>query len=147
MEQGTVLATDLRTYLDGLEKAKGDRRAALNSYNAARKAYDAAFRPIGGKADERALRSILDLCPNNSGYPRSYIFVCLTLLYYSPEALLGGKIPLVLAKGIAGVLGVKPPSIYIARNKVAFWLRTYPDFFKKVSRLFDSIPDAITKGG
>lgn len=130
---------DLNNYIDSLEKAKGNRRAALNNYNAARAQYEMAFAPLGGFPDEQGLRRILALCKDARGFSSSNIFVCVSLLYYYPEALYDGKIPLELAKLMALVLGVTHPSIYIARNKVCAWLNLYPDFFLAVYSVFNEL--------
>lgn len=132
---------DLNQYLEALEKAKGNRRAALNNYNAARAEYTEAFAPLGGVPTEEELRRIFSLCTSTKGFSQTNIFVCSALLYYYPEALYGGKIPLELARLIARVLGVTHSSVYITRNKVCSWLNLYPDFFRAVYRIFDQLTD------
>lgn len=132
---------DLNNYLDSLEKAKGNRHAALNNYNAAKAEYAEAFSPLGGVPSREKLMAIYGLCSDVKGFSASNIFICVALLYYYPEALYGGKIPLRVAKPIAQVLDVTHFSIYIARNKVCSWLRIYPDFFRAVYKVFEQIKD------
>lgn len=127
---------NLREYLQTLEEAKGNRRAALNNYNAARTEYDEAFRPIGGRPDKDALNNMYMLCSTMDGYPTSDFFICLALLFYNPEALFDGKIKIKLAKQISEVLGVTHSMVYISRKKITVWLSLYPDFFSKVSALY-----------
>ena len=130
---------DLNQYLSTLEKAKGNRRAALNNYNAAQTEYSEAFTPLGGVPTEQGLKDVFRHCHDTNGFSASNVFVCVALLYYYPEALYGGKIPLELSKLMASVLGVTHPVIYIYRNKVCTWLTLYPDFFRAVYRVFDEL--------
>lgn len=138
---------DLRDYLAGLDSATEMRRTAKAVYDEASSRYAEAFRPTRLKIEDKVIRAFLDACPEDSGYPRSHILVCLALLFYAPESLYGGKVPLRLAKSIARVLSVKPPSIYTARKKVASWLRVYPDFFGIIYKLYDSFMDNPPKRG
>lgn len=138
---------DLRDYLAGLDSATERRKRAKAVYDEAEAEYTEAFRPTRLKIEDRVIRGFLEACPEDSGYPRSHILVCLALLYYSPEALYGGKVPLRLAKSIARVLDVKPPSVYTARKKVASWLRVYPDFFGIIYKLYDTFTDNPPKRG
>ena len=133
--------TDLRGYLAALKKAKDDRKAALDNYNEVMARYRTTFAPMGGHSDRTRIRELYAVCPGDGDYPRSHILVCLSLLLYAPEALFGGKLPMRLAKQVADVLGVKHESVYIARNKVASWLRVYPDFFDMMAGIYERLPD------
>ncbi len=134
--------TDLRGYLAELKKAKDDKKAAFDNFNEVTARYKATFAPRGGHVDKARIRELHALCPDDADYPRSHILVCLVLLLYAPEALYGGKLPMRLAKPTADVLGVKHESVYIARNKVASWLRIYPDFFAVMAAIYDSLEDS-----
>jgi len=122
-----------------LKKAKDDRRTALEQYNAASARYKAAFVPLGKNPTPSDIRELASSVPVDTAYVRSHLIVCLSLLVYAPEALFGGKLPLRFAKLVAGVIGVKHESVYIARNKVSAWLRIYPDFLALVSGMFADI--------
>jgi hypothetical protein len=135
---------DFADYIDRLDRARINRRAAQSVYDSAKRDYEAAFRPLCGEATEESLRAILSICPSDSEYSRSYIHVCLSLLCYAPESLFGGKIPLALGKSIARVLGITHPSVYIARNKVASWLKIYPTFYVLIYKLFDRLGDVLS---
>ena len=123
--------TDLRGYLADLKKAKDDRRIALANYEETVARYREAFVPLAKHPTSDIIRRMHSLCPEDSVYPRSCILVCLALLWYAPEALFCGKLSV--------ELGVKPEAVYIQRNKVAAWLRVYPDFVDLVSDLFASL--------
>ena len=130
--------TDLRGYLAELKKAKDDRLIALVNYEETVARYREAFVPLAKHPTADIIRRMHSLCPEDSVYPRSCILVCLALLWYAPEALFCGKLPMKLARTLSGELGVKPEAVYIQRNKVAAWLRVYPDFVDLVSDLFAS---------
>lgn len=131
--------TDLRAYLADLQKAKDDRRVALANYEETAARYREAFVPLAKHPTADTIRRMHGICPDDSVYPRSCILVCLALLWYAPESLFGGKLPMRLARTLSGELGVKPEAVYIQRNKVAAWLRVYPDFVDLVSDLFASL--------
>lgn len=131
--------TDLRGYLADLKKAKDDRREALANYEETVARYREAFVPLAKHPTADIIRRMHGLCPEDSVYPRSCILVCLALLWFAPESLFCGKLPMKLARTLSGELGVKPEAVYIQRNKVAAWLRVYPDFVDLVSDLFASL--------
>ena len=135
---------DLCDYMQGLEKASSRMSSATSAFNDASERYRLAFAPIGGTADGESLRQVYSVCPEGTGYPRSYICVCLVLLLYAPEALYGGKIPLQLAKDVADILCIKHPAVYIARNKITSWLKIYPDFYKLIYGLFSVLTDSAS---
>lgn len=137
---------DLREYLAELKKAKDDRRDALANYEEAVSRYKEAFVPLAKHPTADIIRTMHSLCPEDSVYPRSCILVCLALLWYAPESLFGGRLPMRLARTLAGELGVKPEAVYIQRNKVAAWLRVYPDFVDLTSDLFATLATGAFMG-
>ena len=138
---------DLKDYIASLDTAAEVRGRAKAAYEEAEASYTEAFRPAMLKVEDRVIRAFHEACPSDAGYPRSHILICVALLFYAPEALYGGKIPLRLAKSIARVLDVKPPSVYTARKKVASWLRLYPDFFGMIYKLYDHFTESPPKRG
>lgn len=133
-------------YLDKLETAKGNRRAALNNYNAMRAAYSDAFTPLFGPPTSERLKILLDICKEHpaDNFALSSVFVCASLFCYNPDALYDGKIKIRLAKMIAQALGVTHSSVYIARKKVVMWLRIYPAFYNSVRRSFEEFQTKIS---
>ena len=127
---------DLREYLAGLKKAKDDKRDAQANLEEATRACREAFVPLGQHPTADVIHRLHAICPEGGVFPRPCILVCITLLWYAPDALFSGRLPMRLARTLAAELDVKPEAVYIQRNKVAAWLRIYPDFVDLVSELF-----------
>jgi hypothetical protein len=127
---------DLREYLAGLKKAKDDRREAQANLEEATRVCREAFVPLGQHPTADVIHKLHTVCPEDNVFPGPCILVCLALLWYAPDALFGGRLPMRLARTLAAELQVKPEAVYIQRNKVAAWLRIYPEFIDLVSELF-----------
>lgn len=127
-------------YMEDLQKAKNSRKEAMDRFDEAKEQYGEAFRPLRTAPSGQDMDDLYNRCQPTGEYSHSDLFICIALLLYSPECLFGGKIPIKLAMLIAKTLNFRHNTIYMARKRISFWLRVYPDFQREISSIYESLP-------
>ena len=114
-------------------------RKARDEYNAAKERFHKAEQALAPYRPElpgwEALGEIYEMCGGKT-YTQAYLFITVSILRFAPIAMLGGQLPLRLAKMLGEYLGITYNNIYMVRNKVVVWVKNYPDFYNEVDDIY-----------